>query len=338
MERSGAMNTPDVSVVLCTYNRAAMLRMALESLARQAFPQGIFEVVVVDDGSTDPTPRVVEERILASPHAIRYVRTPEDARGVAQARNLGVATANAPWIAFFDDDQIAEPDWLARLVAAQRITGAVCVGGPIVADLPPNRPTRLGPVCLGLLGEHHYSGSPRPFEGRDLPSTGNLLIARTVVLEAGGFRCGKSGGEDTNLLQQVRQMGHGLYSAPGALVHHVIPPYRVSAAYFRWVSRRWGMNFAGVDAGAHGAAGLAARGLARGVQMLLVHYPRILWAWSFGDTASLLDARCLSWRTEGYLLEAAQRLAPGGQALKRLADRLDFRAERQAVAAGEFSE
>lgn len=324
------MGTPTVSVVVCTYNRAATLRLALESLARQRLSGGTFEVVVVDDGSTDPTPGVVGDRVLAAPHPLRYVRTPEGARGVAKARNLGVATAAAPWIAFFDDDQIAESDWLDRLLAAQRATGAVCVGGPIVADLPPNAPPRLGPVCLGLLGEHHYDGPPRPFEGRDLPSTGNLLIARGVVLAAGGFDCGKSGGEDTHLLLRVRALGHAIFSAPGALVHHVIPPYRVSTPYFRWVSRRWGINFAGADLRAHGAAGLAARAAARAVQMTVIHYARIVWAWARGDAASLLDARCLCWRTEGYLLEAARRLLPAGRGLiDHLADRLDFRAERQ---------
>jgi len=119
---------PDVSVVLCTYNRADMLGPALESLVRQeTHGQFIFEVVVVDDGSTDGT-QVILQRIAKDTQVlIRCLQ--EEGRGIAAARNTGIASAAGEWIAFFDDDQVAEPDWLSELFALALKTHSQCVGG-----------------------------------------------------------------------------------------------------------------------------------------------------------------------------------------------------------------
>jgi len=134
----------DVSVVVCTYNRARLLAEALASLVRQQTGDRFqYEVLVVDNGSTDETPQVVAEaaRLPAAaggrssgPQSVRWVREPRP--GVAAARNCGVGNARGRWIAFFDDDQIAEPDWLAHLVEVARRTGAACVGGTVRLQLP----------------------------------------------------------------------------------------------------------------------------------------------------------------------------------------------------------
>jgi glycosyltransferase involved in cell wall biosynthesis len=105
---------PTVSVVIATYNYARYLRTALESVRRQTLPS--FEVVVVDDGSTDPTPQVVRP-FLADPR-VRYERT--EHRGVAAAKNAGVRLARAPLVAFLDADDVWMRTKLARQVALFR--------------------------------------------------------------------------------------------------------------------------------------------------------------------------------------------------------------------------
>jgi glycosyltransferase involved in cell wall biosynthesis len=105
---------PTVSVVIATYNYARYLRTALESVKRQTFPS--FEVIVVDDGSTDPTPQVVRP-FLADPR-VRYHRT--EHRGVAAAKNAGVRLAEAPLVAFLDADDVWMRTKLARQVALFR--------------------------------------------------------------------------------------------------------------------------------------------------------------------------------------------------------------------------
>src|SRR2546421_689464 len=105
----------DVSVVVCTYNRAALLRDALASLGvLQTDGRFRYEILVVDNASSDETPAVIEEEAARSPVPMRGVR--EARPGVACARNRGVQETAAPWIAFFDDDQIADPGWLAELL------------------------------------------------------------------------------------------------------------------------------------------------------------------------------------------------------------------------------
>lgn len=103
--------TPALSIILCTRNRSASLRSALESLVAQDSPGGDWEIVVVDNGSTDDTREVV--RSFASRAAVRYVF--EAVPGLGRARNCGIAVARGSVLAFTDDDVIVNRDWAARI-------------------------------------------------------------------------------------------------------------------------------------------------------------------------------------------------------------------------------
>jgi glycosyltransferase involved in cell wall biosynthesis len=102
-----------ISVVIPTYNRKGLLREALASLARQTYPRDGFEVLVVDDGSTDGTETVSTE---AFPFTLRYLW--QSNQGDAAARNLGVRQSQADFLVFLDDDILVEPDYLAHLIDA----------------------------------------------------------------------------------------------------------------------------------------------------------------------------------------------------------------------------
>src|SRR5690349_14582285 len=105
------MNTPKITIVVCTYNRSAMLRDALRSLYDlRTAGEFTYEVLVVDNNSPDDTPAAIEQCSRESRALLRGVR--ETKPGVAAARNRGVREAHGEWIAFFDDDQIADADWL----------------------------------------------------------------------------------------------------------------------------------------------------------------------------------------------------------------------------------
>src|SRR5262249_33819758 len=104
----------DLSVVIATYNRSHLIRGALESVLRQQSSAGTaFEVLVVDNKSTDGTKRVV--RSLMREHRGRLIYLFEPRQGVSHARNRGVAAARAPVVAFMDDDVRAEPNWVATI-------------------------------------------------------------------------------------------------------------------------------------------------------------------------------------------------------------------------------
>src|SRR5690606_23720393 len=115
-------------------------------------------------------------------------------------RNRGVAEARGQWLAFFDDDQFAEPDWLLELFNAAHTTGAGVVGGRVALDLPPEQLKRLGPVGRGALREVSYYDRLHPYEGKALPGAGNALVARKVFEAVGNFDESMiNGGSDSDL-------------------------------------------------------------------------------------------------------------------------------------------
>src|SRR3989338_6037339 len=137
--------TPHLSIILCTYNRADSLRDTLQALAMQQAREGLsMEVVVADNNSTDETRHVVEAQ--ASRWPVRYLF--EGCLGKSHALNHGISAAQAPWLAFTDDDVIPEPSWAQALYDAGRALNADCVGGrtlPLWAPEPPRGVTSPPP-------------------------------------------------------------------------------------------------------------------------------------------------------------------------------------------------
>ncbi len=111
-----SLDGPAISVVIPTYQRAPLLERSLESLTRQTLPRSQFEVVVVDDGSSDWTPGVCER--LCEDLPLRYFRIENS--GISAAKNLGLFTSQAPLVLFFDDDDLAAPELLATHVESHR--------------------------------------------------------------------------------------------------------------------------------------------------------------------------------------------------------------------------
>src|SRR5579863_433252 len=143
------MNT---TVILCTYNRCASLKTALDSVVSQVLPQSVeWELLVVDNNSTDATREVIQDYVSRHPGLVRYVF--EGRQGKSNALNRGIHEAKGDILAFVDDDVVAEPDWLQNLIAPLRDAEFAGVGGRIVApvDFAP-------PRWLALEGPHSLAG------------------------------------------------------------------------------------------------------------------------------------------------------------------------------------
>lgn len=131
-----------VSVVLCTYNRAHLLRRALQHLARQQLGGVAVEIIVVDNDSSDQTAAVVENVAADAPFDVRYAF--EKRQGIAYARNTGWRLARAEYVAFTDDDVHVEPHWIARIRDAFVAHPDVdCVGGTVMPVWPAQPPSWL---------------------------------------------------------------------------------------------------------------------------------------------------------------------------------------------------
>ena len=105
---------PMVSVVIPTYNRKDMLKECLESLFNQTYPKERYEIIVVNDGSTDGTEEVLNEYAKKAPCAFKWFT--QQNKGPCVARNLGVKNARGEIICFIDDDCVAEKKWIENLI------------------------------------------------------------------------------------------------------------------------------------------------------------------------------------------------------------------------------
>jgi GT2 family glycosyltransferase len=202
-------------VVIPTYNGGVGLADVLAAALAQDY-RGDYEVVVVDDGSRDETPRVLEEWQARHPRRLRCFR--QENGGPARARNRGAQEARGRLLAFIDDDCVAEPSWLTRLEAAVEESGAEAAAGAVV-----NRETSwVGRyVNRESIIDHHFD-----LEGRVAEMvTGNAGVRADVFRELGGFdeTIRVAGGEDTEFGLRLRQGGRRIVHAPLARIHHPAP-------------------------------------------------------------------------------------------------------------------
>lgn len=206
------MKRPDLSIVIPTRNRAEYLAVALASLAPEHQDlDDLYEVLVVDDGSTDTTPEI------AATAGAGYIRLPEP-RGLNAARNTGVRMSSAPLIAFLDDDVHALPGWASALVnGARRHPEADAFGGPIRARLEGPAPRACGredpPITTLDIGPHDA----------EVPMVwgANLAIRRAALERLGPFDEAIAGhGDEEDWLLALRAAGGRIVYLAAAGVDH----------------------------------------------------------------------------------------------------------------------
>ena len=206
-----------VSVVVPTRNRAARLLQSLRSLSEQDYPRDCFEIVVVDNGSTDDTTQIVGQEARRIDHpTVRLVR--EGTRGLNRARNAGIAAASGDPICFVDDDIEAPPGWLRAMVAGvHRHPNGGCYGGPINLLLEGKVPRmcgeeELGETELDLGGEEHAVGA--------------VWGANMTITKAAIARCGlfderiEIYGDEEEWERRLMSAGGSIFYLPDAWLWH----------------------------------------------------------------------------------------------------------------------
>jgi glucosyl-dolichyl phosphate glucuronosyltransferase len=248
-----------VAVLIATYNRAQLLGETLDVLAQsRTDPQFPWEVVVVDNNSTDDTERVVTSRRCSYPVRLSYLV--ERRQGRSAALNTAIASTTAPLLLSTDDDVRVDPAWL--LAGTQALAeGADYVGGPVMpiweAPPPPwldlTRGDLWGTIAILDYGRETFAFEQR----RRVPLGANMGFRRSMVDRIGAFRVdlGRSNGarlmgqEVPELLARARMAQlHGVY-VPEMRVHHYIPAARLTKRYYRrwWMGK--GYSKAILDAG-----------------------------------------------------------------------------------------
>ena len=232
----------NVTVILCTYNRAPTLRKALESVAKSIVPDSIdWEVLVVDNNSRDKTRETVEEFCASYPRRFRYLF--EAAQGKSHALNSGIRATGADILAFMDDDVEVDSHWLHTLTSVFSRGPWTGAGGRIRAEegfVPPLWMETSGRYALAPLA--FFDLGPDAGETKEAPFGTNMAFKRDVFKKYGGFRTdlGPQPGseirnEDTEFGERLLAGGERFWYEPSALVYHSVPRERICKSYFlRW--------------------------------------------------------------------------------------------------------
>ena len=227
----------DISVVLCTYNQCNLLRSAIESVCQQALSAVRYEIIIVDNASTDQTRNVVAEaKELYPRHQIRYVY--EAVPGLANARNTGLGEARAPLIAYMDDDAKASPEWLKRVLEVVSNIGElpICIGGPIIPFYTTPKPEWF----LDSYEARTWGEQPRWLKPSESFSGSNMIWDKKILASAGGFdaRRGVKGqllslGEETAVFETIWRENSSarFFYDPSLVVAHWVPPKKMTVEY-----------------------------------------------------------------------------------------------------------
>jgi len=308
--------SPAISVVVCSYNRKDLLCEAVAALVDQDLPESFYEIVVVDNNSTDGTGDAVRER-FAGVKNLSVVF--EERQGLSAARNAGVRACQSPIAAFTDDDALVPRNWLGRYLELFESLDPVpaVIGGEVHPVFPVDRPPWLDdylflrPLSAGL----GWSPHARYLEagGKEWLCEVNCAYRISPLLEAGGFpeelgRVGESLISGEGFVNVVLEhAGHRLYYDPNLVVLHRIPAERLTRAWFR---QR--MFWEGVSQ-SRAQEYLARRGihLARLPRTMNIPCESEAWVELFDDAVDDFPVALESFLYMGFLLGTQGIFAPG---------------------------
>ena len=212
---SSAPVQPCVSVVIPTYNRLSLLMKAVECLKAQDYPVECFEVIIVDDGSTDGTGEWIRS-VSGRVRGIEIRPLIQHHGGPAAARNLGIEEARGDLIAFTDDDCLPQPNWLSCLVLGLQDQACAATAGRIACAEGVGIVSRF----CEYMQFNTQSGHGETYI--DKLNTANALCPTELLRSIGGFdtKFRWPGGEDTDLGNRIRALGHKIRACPSAVVVH----------------------------------------------------------------------------------------------------------------------
>jgi glycosyltransferase involved in cell wall biosynthesis len=225
-----------ISVIIPTYNGAKGILDTLHSVISQSLPRDRYEIIVVDNASTDNTARLVQEFVTTSEghDSVQYVYEPRV--GVHYARNCGALRASSRVLAYTDDDVIVDSKWLEALLSVHdEDPKIVSVGGRVLPCWKVQPPDWLHDFSAGYLSLLDLGDTVSIRIGPDIYSC-NMTVLREALLNVGGFHPELTGSEylgdgETGTLMDLLDAGWKVVYTPHAIVWHVIPASRMTMAY-----------------------------------------------------------------------------------------------------------
>ncbi|NNE27746.1 MAG: glycosyltransferase family 2 protein, partial [Saprospiraceae bacterium] len=241
MERTAK---PDISLIICTYNRIKFLPECLDSCAAQDLPNDAFEIIVINNNCTDGTTEFVNGFIQRHP-GLGMRHFIETQQGLSYARNRGIKESKGDIIVFIDDDAIVKPDYLRLILgyfeSHHDMKGG---GGKVVAKFESGKPHWYNKFSAPMFCSEHLKGDAIfKYKEGDYPFGCNMFFHRSVIDSEVYFdpALGRKGtgllaGEEKAIFKRIQQAGHAIYYFPEIMALHQIDDYRMEQTYLDNIS------------------------------------------------------------------------------------------------------
>ncbi|TAN61943.1 glycosyltransferase [bacterium] len=230
-----------ISVIIPTRDRSDSLKNTILSLKNQVISEELgldYEIIVVDNNSTDGTKELVKDMGIQMNGRLKYIF--ESDKGASCARNKGIESAEGEIISFIDDDCTAVKNWLNEIALTFKNYNADAVLGKISLVLPAQRPEWIPEWFLEKrLAKVDYGIATRRIDDKDLVAA-NISFKSEIFKKFGGFPSGIEPCEDTMYSRIITRRGAVKFYCPGAEVFHWIPSERLTGKYFSRQAHRWG--------------------------------------------------------------------------------------------------
>lgn len=228
-----------ISVVICTYNREDYIEDAMLSLYNQTLEKVNYEVIIVNNNSTDETEKVCNSFIEGHQDANFYYFI-EERQGASFARNTGSTYVKSPLICFMDDDAIAASDYLERIVLFfEQHPDAGGLGGRIIPRYIPNEPKWMSHFVSSLVGNFNYSETVTIFSDNRYPLESNMIVQKKDFDSIRGFNSSlpgvvgklRIGGEGKDFFFRLKALRKPIYYDPDIKVEHVVETAKLTREY-----------------------------------------------------------------------------------------------------------
>lgn len=230
----------DISVVVCTYNRADLLREVLRDLCNQDYPKSQYEILVVDNNSIDNTRNIIEA-FCKQYQNVRYIL--ETHQGHTYARNRGWLEAKGSYVGYVDDDCQLPPQWVKVAEEVIKHIAPAAFGGPYFPLYKSPKPPWFKDRYASRYVSDNVGREARPLKQDEYLDGMNIFFRRSMLQELNGFKnnLGMSGkkigyGDETELLMRIRKVmpTELIYYEPKLFVHHLVRPEKMTLC---WIVR-----------------------------------------------------------------------------------------------------
>ncbi len=221
---------PQISLIICTYNRADFLKLALQSIVEQDTSIHDYEIVVINNNCTDNTDEVINDFRKHYP-TCSLIYAYEEKQGLSHSRNKAIEVSTTDWLAFIDDDARVDVHYTRNFLSfINQYKDIKAVGGPILLEFLDKKPEWYTPYIASLLGYFNPYSSSRFFNRGLYPRGSNMIIHRSLFEEVGKFnpnlgRIGRNmlGSEEKDFFQRCFNKGIKAFYLDNLVIYHFVP-------------------------------------------------------------------------------------------------------------------